>query len=859
MKKVLIALLFSSIGLVANIQKSDIINIHKNFLKLLHSNNKIASTEEVKIDNISIGYISKLQNDGYILSPNNKQKTPIKAYSLETNFSSLPLAYQKFLYTTLDTKVSLNRSLSTNKNYKRWEYLESSRILNKAYTQGTYLLSTTWDQNTPYSTYLPKKNNESVLTGCVQTAISQVMKYHNYPQKAHGVYVHDWAKDNKTKALKTILNRTYNWKYMPNKLDSNAKQYQIDEVAMLMRDLAIVNETKFGTSSEGGSGATANISALIDNFSYSTNMARLTSNNNDFFKILKEQIDSKNPVLFSFPGHMTVADGYESDASGDKIHINMGWSGAGNDFYYLDDNIATVVNDNLKLPKGTFEMIYNIKPCLSSNNDCSENIESTDKIDGLNINGKFDFPYDTDQYKIFLKNNTTLGGSRGYSNQAFFISIYDLNHNLLYSSQDSGSIDLNAGEYILKTSLCNSGSCWQYDESYTNYTINIDTSVLSIQEKDILKSNINDREAIIINKLDDLIINSDTKKLIYAVDEDDDDIKLNIISTRGDIDIEFEDNLLLLKPDTSKENGYSKIKLFVSSNNKTVEKEFNVLYMKDKLSFDKSMQINSTFSSQASFQKHKVALDGECTISGHNYGNFQAFFNSVLDESASEIISMTKDKITHTFDKGLYYIGASLKQNPFSYSGKYYPLIEGKTDKYTIDISCPNMDDSFANKVKTIGFDIDNIDRSLVLKKGWNLVSIPVDTSITNLSMFGSYKYMYIYKNNKWLDQDHITSLEKGIGVWIYQSNESTTVDFVGDDYTNNLSTLSSGWHLIGAGKDIYNLSSVLDDNIYISWKYSNNNWSLFSYDDEIIQSAKKMNFGVFENIKAGEGFWVYK
>ena len=48
------------------------------------------------------------------------------------------------------------------------------------------LLKTRWDQNTPYNNECPKVGSTKCPTGCVATALAQVMKYWNYPESGSG-------------------------------------------------------------------------------------------------------------------------------------------------------------------------------------------------------------------------------------------------------------------------------------------------------------------------------------------------------------------------------------------------------------------------------------------------------------------------------------------------------------------------------------------------------------------------------------------------------------------------------------------------------------------------------------------------
>ena len=68
------------------------------------------------------------------------------------------------------------------------------------------------------------------------------MRYHSWPSKGTGT-VYSSSSTNSITDLKAVLNRNYNWDNMPNTL-SGEDEYKQDEVAYLMKDLAVVNQAK---------------------------------------------------------------------------------------------------------------------------------------------------------------------------------------------------------------------------------------------------------------------------------------------------------------------------------------------------------------------------------------------------------------------------------------------------------------------------------------------------------------------------------------------------------------------------------------------------------------------------------------
>lgn len=195
----------------------------------------------------------------------------------------------------------------------------------------TPLLETNWGQDEGYNNDAPDYNcpyttNSRALTGCVATAIAQVMRYHEYPA-------------------------TYNWNIKP---DDNITQwnqpYGTEEIAQLMRDVGDGVNMQWGCASSGGSGAyTEDGEGALENiFTYS---ASVDYKSYDWDKIQWE-LDQNRPVILDGytddgAGHAWVVDGYTkdinyfTDCSGYistlYFHMNWGWEGEHNGYFAFDN------------------------------------------------------------------------------------------------------------------------------------------------------------------------------------------------------------------------------------------------------------------------------------------------------------------------------------------------------------------------------------------------------------------------------------------------------------------------------------------------------------------------------------------
>jgi hypothetical protein len=354
--------LFARPGYPAPISADLAHTVAANFLNHVGTAHTMASTEAVASGGQGVGYLVHLSPRGYILVAGDDIRVPVKGYSLSTVFYDLPEAYRENLLRELEIPApSAAKSLSvpatdaTNAPY--WEFLvhpgppTTAKAGTLGYTPDTFLLTTRWNQGYPYNKLNPTVDGELTLTGCTQTAVAQVMRYHAHPAKGSGVFTYNWH----GQILTAAMNRPFNWLSMPDAINGSVPVHQQDEVAALMRDLAILNNANFGVKST---------STSFDDWEFERAFGYApieykTIDDPDFFFTIKNEIDSLRPVLLRIPNHLTVADGYSSDASGTNIHVNMGWGGAWDDYYYLDQ---TIVAGGYSFPPDN-AIYYNIRPC----------------------------------------------------------------------------------------------------------------------------------------------------------------------------------------------------------------------------------------------------------------------------------------------------------------------------------------------------------------------------------------------------------------------------------------------------------------------------------------------------------------
>ena len=358
-------LVFAQPGLGAPVSIDVARQVAQNFLDHEHASHTIESVQAIQSGEKQVGYLVQLAPQGYILVAGDDIRVPVKGYSLNSTFSDLPEPYSQNLLRELEIDTTsagasaMSAPQTDDTNAPLWGYLLqtgkqlSNQTAALSYTPDTYLVTTKWNQTYPYNKLNPKIGDTLTLTGCVQTAVAQMMRYHANPATGSGQFTHLWN----SQPLSAVMNRPFNWNVMPNKVDGSAPEYQQDEVAALMRDLGILNQANFGTLSTS---ASFNNSSFSRAFGYAP-ISTVHISNLNFFTIIKNEIDNLRPMLLTMPGHMTVADGYASDGTGKKIHVNLGWGGSNDDYYYLDQ--TNVIGPYSFSPDHSIS--YNIRPCVA--------------------------------------------------------------------------------------------------------------------------------------------------------------------------------------------------------------------------------------------------------------------------------------------------------------------------------------------------------------------------------------------------------------------------------------------------------------------------------------------------------------
>lgn len=195
-----------------------------------------------------------------------------------------------------------------------------------------------WNQDAPYNNHCPidPNTNQRSVTGCMATAVAQVMYHHKYPKKGTGTYSYWCGWENLSVDFSKA---TYDWDHMLPSYKNGYTQQESDAVAKLMYHVGVACNMWYG-SSASGAGMGTGMQALVRHFDYDAAIRVLMKDYMDEEAVMDEivvELQGSRPVFIEAltkndEGHAFVCDGIQADG---YIHINWGWGGYGNGYFAL--------------------------------------------------------------------------------------------------------------------------------------------------------------------------------------------------------------------------------------------------------------------------------------------------------------------------------------------------------------------------------------------------------------------------------------------------------------------------------------------------------------------------------------------
>ncbi len=333
-------------------------NYYKNVGKILSSDDlSLAYTASNNINGAQIAdfYVfNVVSSAGFIIVSADDIITPILGFSTESAFNTnnIPpdLSFWLKGYQNSIARGIGNGTNATAEISEKWNTLlqPASNGMAAKTTNNSVLpmVTTMWNQDGIYNAMCPYDYSyqTNVLTGCVATAMAQVMRFWKWPDTAVGSNSYN---SNYGMLQVNYNNSVYSWDSMVIN-PTHANNY----IAKLMYDAGVSVDMGYGVT-ESGSYVTVNENsvcaqtALQDYFRYKHTMAaveRYSKTDSQWVSLLQNELLAGRPIIYegSGPqgGHCFVNDGYFQY---DHFHFNWGWGGSCNGYFII--NSLTPGND----------------------------------------------------------------------------------------------------------------------------------------------------------------------------------------------------------------------------------------------------------------------------------------------------------------------------------------------------------------------------------------------------------------------------------------------------------------------------------------------------------------------------------
>lgn len=283
----------------------------------------------------SLYYVFNVGNDkGFVIVAGDDAVSPILAYADRGDFSEREMApAAKAMLESYAQQIEMiqqNPSLAV--------------AASTSYAAIEPLVQTKWNQGAPYNYMCPtiSGEEEQSVTGCVATAMAQIIYYHKYPvEQTEVIPAYQLSSGDVIPGADPV---TLNWDAM--QLSYTGSEAVDDPSALAVAQLMLLcGKSVQMDYSSYASGAVSELvpTALKEYFDYDDAahiVYRDEYANADWEKMIYDELAAKRPVYLSgtsisgtsVVGHAFVCDGYYGEG---LFHINWGWGGMSDGYFRL--------------------------------------------------------------------------------------------------------------------------------------------------------------------------------------------------------------------------------------------------------------------------------------------------------------------------------------------------------------------------------------------------------------------------------------------------------------------------------------------------------------------------------------------
>jgi hypothetical protein len=354
MRKIIYALLFLFVASAAYAGPRGLAKAKQIALQLQNGGRALAPSRAVSNTTIQLSYVSQRtsiedayyyvfnrpQDKGFVIVSGDDAMPEILAYSDEGRFKwdELPencKAYLKAYEKETENSANIHRLPNVQKRIKLKSTVQFDDAVNPL------IDPIAWSQSTPFNDKCPKDPTTGSISmaGCVAIAMSQVMAYHKWPTQSKDTLI-SYTTDTKNIKVSSTFNHAYDWEnILPvyELIGGHASRIQKKAVALLLADVGVTLHMDY-TSKWAAANSSRIPTALHKVFLYDESARMVYRKDytwNEWMSLIKTELSAQRPIVFRGSskggGHAFVCDGYDENG---LIHINWGWRGSSNGYFY---------------------------------------------------------------------------------------------------------------------------------------------------------------------------------------------------------------------------------------------------------------------------------------------------------------------------------------------------------------------------------------------------------------------------------------------------------------------------------------------------------------------------------------------
>ena len=318
----------------------------------------------VQFDNEVLGipaaYILNVSDWGWIMMVANSATDPVMAFNDHCTFPTKDIQMPDNMRWWIDSYLEMVTAVQIEDEKQHFDDADEwVDIFNRTLPAVTkdnpehVLMLEEWDQGnddgTDYNMYSPVENGIHCPTGCVATALAQIMHYYRFPVQPRFRASTTWNGQTLAMNLDTV---TFDYSLMPNRITSNSTIEQRREVSKLGYAVGLAMKMTFRADGSGAYSSNAPRS-MSDYFKYVGTRSQLDREGNGdtaFVNTVRSELKRNCPVYMHgssatggdghAAGHAWVCCGYRDDRPA-MYWMNWGWStnmASANTWYNLKTN-----------------------------------------------------------------------------------------------------------------------------------------------------------------------------------------------------------------------------------------------------------------------------------------------------------------------------------------------------------------------------------------------------------------------------------------------------------------------------------------------------------------------------------------